>query len=1043
MVTLFFDNRRLLVLALGLILVGGLSSFYVLPRMEDPVLTQRSSIINTRFPGASSERVEALVTEKIEQELQEIEEIKELRSASRSGISTITIELKDQVYRTDEVWSRIRDKVDDAVPLLPEQVAKPQFDKLEVTAYAAIIALVWDLEGEPNQAIMRRLTKTLEDRLRAIPGTRDVNTYGAPSEEVLVEIRHHDLVALGLTVSEVTRQLRSSDAKVSAGLFRSPRDNLVIEVDTELDSLERIRQTPIALGSDGRFVPLGNIAQVSKGVEQPVRSLALVDGRPAIAVGALVQSQRRVDQWTTSLERELAEFDAELPAGVRLETLFQQNEYVETRLRSLLMNLLLGASAVVGVVWLMMGWRSALVVGAALPLASLMVLSGMRLLGVPMHQMSVTGLIIALGLLIDNAIVMVDEVRERVLGGLTPRDAIGKSVRHLAVPLFGSTVTTALSFAPIALMPGPAGEFVSSIAISVILAVFSSLLLALTITPSLMGMLESRLAENETRRWWTHGVSSGRLTDAYRRVLDGILARPWSGVGLGVVLPIFGFLASGLLTEQFFPPADRNQLQIQLTMPAQTSLNGTAEVASAARERLLRHPDVLRVDWFIGGSAPPFYYNMLANREETPQFAQALVQVGKRAELVPLIRELQRELGDTFPEARLLVRQLEQGPPFDAPVEMRLYGPDLDVLRHLGDEVRAILAGTPDVVHTAANLSEVLPKLAMRIDEQQARLAGLDHQQVARQIDFALEGSLGGSVLETTEELPVRVRVSDFHRGAFSQVATLDVIGNSEGERIRVPLSTIGHPTLVPEISVVQRMNTQRMNEVQAFITAGVLPAKVLNDFRDRLEQAGFQVPPGYRVEWGGESSKRDDAIANLMSSVSVLVVMMVGTLVLSFRSFRLAALIGGVAMLSVGLGLGALALFGHPFGFMAIVGTMGLIGVAINDSIVVLAALREDPRASQGDPVAIREVVVRATRHVLSTTMTTVVGFLPLILSGGGFWPPLATAIAGGVTGATLLALVFIPSAHALVMCQGCKKQSLTEIVPLAEGWVCIKTVS
>jgi multidrug efflux pump subunit AcrB len=1017
MFTMFYDNRRLLVLAIALILVGGLSSFTVLPRMEDPVLTQRAAIINTRFPGASSERVETLVTEKIEQELQEIEEIKELRSSSRSGISTITVELKDRVTEVDEVWSRIRDKLDDARPLLPEQAGKPHFDQLEVSAYAAIVALVWDLEGEPNQAVLRRLTKSLEDRLRTIPGTRDVNTYGAPREEILVEIRHHDLVALGLSVAEVTGQLQSSDAKVSAGLFRSPTDILVIEVDTELDSLERIRQTPIALGSGGRFVPLGNLAHVSKGVEQPTRSLALVDGKPAIALGAFVQGRWRVDYWTAMLEQELAEFSADLPAGIRLTTVFWQNDYVETRLQSLLMNLLLGASAVVGVIWLMMGWRSALVVGLALPLASLMVLTGMRVLGVPMHQMSITGLIIALGLLIDNAIVMVDEVRGRVLEGMSPRDAVGQSVRHLAVPLTGSTVTTALSFAPIALMPGPAGEFVGSIAISVILAVASSLLLALTVTPSIMGILESRLRENATRRWWTHGLSSPAGLTLYRRALDAIFSRPWWGIVLGVTLPFGGFVAARTLTEQFFPPADRNQFQIQLTMPAQASLNRTAEVALAVRKQLLQHAEVRRVEWLVGSSAPSFYYNMLANREETPQFAQALVEVTERAELVPLIRQLQEELSRGFPEARLLVRQLEQGPPFEAPVEMRLYGPDLEVLRHLGDEVRAVLAGTPDVVHTAANLSEVLPKLAVQVDEEQARLAGLDHQRVAQQLDFALEGTVGGSVLEATEELPVRVRVSDLDRGLLGQIASLDVIGQAAGRPVRVPLSTLAQPALVPEVSVVQRMNTQRMNEVQAYIAAGVLPAKVLHDFRDRLERSGFQLPRGYHVEWGGEASKRDDAIGNLMSNISVLVVMMVATLVLSFSSFRMAALIGSVAMLSVGLSLGAIAAFGYPFGFMAIVGTMGLIGVAINDSIVVLAALREDPRASQGDLTAIREVVVRATRHVLSTTLTTVAGFLPLLLGGGGFWPPLATAIAGGVAGATLLALIFVPSTYALLV--------------------------
>jgi len=1032
MPSLFYDNRRLLVLTICLILVAGLSSYYLLPRMEDPVLTQRAAIINTLFPGASAERVEALVTEKLEEELQEIEEVKEMRSSSRSGISTITIELKDTIYEVDEVWSRVRDKINDAKPLLPAATSDPDFELLEVTAYASIVALVWDLPDAVNYAILRRQAETLEDKLRAINGTRDVDTYGDPLEEIVVEIEQ-DEAAMGLTVSEVAQQLQASDAKVSAGLLRSEQGNFIMEVDAELQTLEQIRRMPIAVdrANSAQFVALGDIARVKKDIVRPQRSLALIDGKPAIALGSLVKSEKRVDHWTSDLQTTLAAFAAELPAGVRLKTIFEQNQYVEIRLATLLRNLLLGASAVMAVVWFMMGWRSAIVVGAVLPLASLMVLAGMRGLGLPMHQMSITGLIIALGLLIDNAIVMVDEVRGRIATGMVPREAVGKSVRHLAVPLLGSTVTTALSFAPIALMPGPAGEFVGSIAISVILAVTSSLLLAMTITPSLMGILDQRSFDNRDqstnkRHWWTDGFSNARLTDRYRSTLDRVFHRPLLGIGIGLVFPIAGFVEAAALTEQFFPPADRNQFQIQLTLPSQASIGYTTDVAQAARAKLLAHPEVTDVEWFVGESAPPFYYNMLANREGTPQYAQALVQVATAEGVRDLIRELQTELTTAFPAAQFLVRQLEQGPPFEAPIELRLYGPDLSVLRNLGEEIRGVLAETPEVVHSGASLAEALPKLAVQVDEEQARLAGLDHTTVAQQLDAALEGAIGGSILEATEELPVRVRMSNSRRGQLSEIAAIDLLSTatSANQRKQVPLSSLASVALQPEVSVIPHFNTVRMNEVQAFITAGVLPSEVLADFRTRLAVSNFEMPSGYSYEFGGEASKRDDAIGNLMSNVGVLMVLMVATLVLSFSSFRMAGLIGTVAMLSVGLSLGALALFGFPFGFMGIVGTMGLIGVAINDSIVVLAALREHPLAREGDPAAVRDVVLRSTRHVLSTTLTTVAGFLPLILAGGGFWPPLATSIAGGVSGATILALFFVPSGYVLLMCRGGKER-------------------
>ncbi|MEQ8790487.1 MAG: efflux RND transporter permease subunit [Pirellulaceae bacterium] len=1028
---LFYRNPRLLALAIGLIAVAGLSSYYVLPRLEDPVLTERVATVNTRFPGAGADRVESLVTEKIEDELREIEEIKEVRSVSRTGISTITVELRDDIFESAEVWSRVRDKIDDARLEFPTGVLEPDFEIAEVKAYASIVALTWTSDEPVNYAILRRLAESLEDNLRGLRGTDDVELFGDPDEEIAVEIRPEQLAAIGISAEDVAGRLAASDAKVASGAYRGRQGDLLLEVQGELDSIARIAATPIHYGADGRFVRLGDIAEVHKGVAQPARSLALVSGRPAVVLGALVQPSRRIDHWSADLRAALDQFQSQLPRGVGLETVFQQDGYVEARLATLQWNLLIGAAAVIGVIFFLMGWRSALVVGVALPLSGLMVLTGMRVLEIPMHQMSITGLIIALGLLIDNAIVIVDEVQEKLKEGVPPGEAVGASVRHLAIPLLGSTVTTALAFAPIALMPGPAGEFVGSIAVSVILAVFSSLLLALTVIPALSVLGSSLPTRTAQRRWCSAGFSHPALTRSYRSALNFVFRRPALGVAVGLILPVAGFGVSALLDEQFFPPADRDQFQIEVELPAQASLAATIGTAERMRELALRHDRVQRVDFFLGESAPSFYYNVIAKRQGTANYAQALVQIDTAEGARDVIKTLQAEFDGEFPGARVLVRQLEQGPPFDAPIEVRLFGPDLDRLRDLGRQVRGVLAATPEVIHTKADLNETLPELSLRVDEEEARLAGLDHRAIARQLDAALEGAVGGSVLEATEELPVRVRLSSAQRGDWDRIASLDVLpsqADAAGRRSSIPLAALAEVELKPEDAAIPRMNGRRMNEVQAYITTGVLPSQVLGGFQDRLDASDFQLPAGYSLELGGETAKRDDAVGNLMSSVSILLTLMVATLVLSFRSFRMASLIGLVAVLSVGLGLGSLWLFGYPFGFMAIIGTMGLIGVAINDSIVVLAALREDERASRGDPEAVTEVIVRCSRHVIATTLTTMVGFAPLILDGGGFWPPLAVSIAGGVGGATLLALLLIPSAYILVMCRRCPLTSHTE---------------
>jgi len=1016
---LFYRNRRLLVLTIALIVVAGISAYESLPRLEDPELIPRNAIVTTRFPGADAERVEALVTDTIEEELFDVEEIQTLESTSRAGISIIQVELQDEVVDVDEIWSRIRDKLNDVEPELPSGALEPELEDLEVRGHALIAAITWQNDNQVSYAILRRLAEGLEDELRSIEGTENVELFGEPDEEITVEIDPAQLASMGLTVSDVSQQIGQSDSKVSAGLMRNnAAGDVLIEVEGEMDSLDRIGRTLIHFGQDGQFVGLSDIATINKGIKRPASDLALVGGKSAVVIGAFVESDYRIDRWANVARDKVSQYADALPRGVGLEVVFDQSRYTEQRLDNLLENLGLGAVAVVVVMFFMMGWRSALIVSLALPLSSLMVLAGMRALGIPMHQMSVTGLIIALGLLIDNAIVMVDEVQERLNLGMTPNESITRTVRHLAIPLLGSTLTTAIAFAPIALMPGSVGEFVGTIAVSVILALFSSLFLALTIIPALTGLL-SRWGQSSGRQvWWQGGFSDSRLTSAYSWVLERVFARPALGIVLALALPVGGFVSATQLIEQFFPPTGRDMFQIELELPTYASLPQTQEAAERAREIMIASPQVRDVHWFMGKSAPSFYYNLVSDQQNAAYYTQGIVQLESAADTVELIRRLQDELDEAFPEARVLVRQLEQGPPFDAPIELRLYGPNIDRLAELGDEARAVLSTVPDVVHTDADLTESLPKLSVKVDEEEARLAGLNHTSIARQLDTTLEGAVGGSMLESTEELPIRVRLANSGRGDLIQISSLDLLSVSSAtnqQRKTIPISALGKVELVSERAVIARRNGRRVNVVRGYITAGVLPGKVLADYREQLA-LGLNLPAGYAMEFGGEFAERNKAVGSMSASLGVLVVAMVATLVLSFNSFRLAAIVAVVAVMSGGLGMGSLWLFGYPFGFMAIVGTMGLVGVAINDSIVVLAALREDELARSGDPSAIREVVVRSSRHVFATTLTTVAGFLPLIFAGGGFWPPLAITIAGGVGGATLLALVFVPSSYLLV---------------------------
>ena len=458
----FYRSPRLLILTIFLILVWGLSSFSILPRMEDPALSQWLGKITTRFPGASAERVESLVTEKIEQKLQEIEEIKFIESTSQLGTSLIFIKLQNTVKNHDEVWSRVRDRLADITPQLPPEVIAPVFEDFKNRGYTLIAALTWELDSPPNYAILNRLAKEFEQQLYNIGGLEKVEFWGTPSEEILVEINSSDLAALGITPQQLSQQIRLSDAKVSSGRLRNQENDLLIEVESELDSLERIRQIPIRVGNNSQqLVRLGDIALVKKTIQEPASELAIINGKPGITLGILIEPNERIDKWMSKAQQTLENFRGSISSGIGLEIILDQNNYVETRLINLFKNLLLGAVFVVISTAFLMGVKSALVLGFSLPLSVLMVLGGMRLLEIPLHQMSLTGLVIALGMLIDNAVVVVDEMEHLLRKGLLPHKAISQTVSYLAIPLLASTLTTVLTFVPIAILPGASVVFIS------------------------------------------------------------------------------------------------------------------------------------------------------------------------------------------------------------------------------------------------------------------------------------------------------------------------------------------------------------------------------------------------------------------------------------------------------------------------------------------------------------------------------------------------------------------------------------------------------
>lgn len=1027
-----YRNSRYFTLFIVCVLAVGITSFRSIARQEDPTLTNFVGSITTFFPGSTPDRVEALVTRPLEDELRKIPEIDELWSTSTSGVSLVNIRLIDTLpdQALESAWSEIRDAMAEASRQFPAGAGEPDFDNDRFASFTAIVALSSEGPQDMPLSLLNRMAGDFADRARNLHNTKLAELFGEPLEEIRVEVDEAALVSRGLSLQQLALALQAADAKIASGRASGAGADMLIELAGDFDSMERIRQVIVNTSADGSATRVADIANVYKAAVTPPPAMAMAQGRPGILVGVTMKSGKQVDVWSLAFNELVEEFRSESAAGLKVEVSYDQSKYTETRLRDVAKNLAIGVALVILVLLFTLGWRAAVVVAVILPLCGLISIIVMERMGLALHQMSVSGLIVALGLLVDGSIVMTDEVRKRLVDGHSPIEAIAQSVHRLRVPLISSAVTTVLAFMPMAIVPGPAGDFVGSIAKAVIIMLATSTLLALIITPVLAAWLLPRNTGNR-HSWLVNGAESGKAGAWLVSAMDWSLRHPLASIALSLSLPLSGFLVFPTLTAQFFPGTDRDQMYVQVKLADGRSIYDTQALVKKIDKTLRDDPLVRRVDWSIGESAPAFYYNMYRFRERMPSWAEALVLTTDEKQTDALIDSLQTELNREFPEARIVVRGMDQGPPVLAPLEVEIYGPNLEVLQTLGEQVRQRMENIPQVTHTNVDLIGGAPKLVFALEEEKLRLARIQLSDTATALNDSLLGRVGGEVLEGTERLPVRVRLREQDWGTTERISDIRIPVPARPELAQsgliggIPLSAIGRADLVPAQSPISRRNGQRMNTVSGFIKRGVLPQEALDVLRQEMELHPVAMPPGYSFSFGGDSEERAKVIEKLMAPLGLIMSAMLATLVLTFNSWRLTAISLLVCVCSLGLSLLSLAIFAYPFGIQAVIGVIGSIGVSINAAIIIMTALQENQGAAAGGLFAIRSVVMDSSRHIISTTVTTFGGFLPLILEGSQFWPPFAMAIAGGVLLSTVISFFLVPPLYAVTMNIGRKRRA------------------
>jgi multidrug efflux pump subunit AcrB len=1008
-----YRHPRYFALIILCVFAVGLNSLSNIPRQEEPSLSNFAGNITTFYPGATPDRVEALVTKPLEDELRKISELESLHSTSGTGVSFFSIRINSdlQSHELERVWAEVRDAMNDAAAQFPLDVGSPKFDNDRLRSFTTIVAISTGADQAVPLSLTGRLAENFADRARNQAGTKFVEIFGEPVEEIRVEVDEDALVSRGLSLRQVTAALRAADAKISSGRASGAGTDMLIELAGDFDSLTRIRDVIVVTSPNGSATRISDLGRVYKTAVSPPSAMALIQGRPGVLIGVAMEDGNQVDKWAEEFQQLLDEYIAIAPASVHIEKTFDQSVYAKKRLQGVSKNLAIGIALVILVLLCTLGWRAAVVVAIILPLCGLISIVVMERTGMALHQMSICGLIVALGLLVDGSIVMTDEIRKRLLQGQAPFEAISGSVGRLRIPLISSAVTTILAFMPMAIMSGPGGDFIGTIAISVIIMLVSSTVLAITVTPVLAAWLLPRSKE-ESVRWYVGGMSSGRLGKALESAMDWSLRHPLAAVALALSLPISGFLSFGTLTAQFFPGTDRDQIFIQVKLADGRSIYDTKGLVTKLDRRLRDDPMIRRVDWSLGESAPAFYYNMYRSNEGIPSWAEALILTSDKRKTDDLIRSLQIELDRDYPQARIIVRGISQGPPVTAPLELEVYGPNLQVLQALGEQYRRRIDLIPHVIQTSASLIGGAPKVVFHLNEERLRLAQLQLSDVATALNDSLRGQIGGEILEGAERLPVRVRFNEVDWGSPDQIADIRLpVGLVKGSAAAgLPLNSLGEPSLEPSQSPIARYNGERFNNIRGYIRRGVLPEEALKLLMEDLKSNPIELPAGYRMVYGGDTKERAGVVDKILAPLGIILSALLATIVLTFNSWRLSAVALLVCICSLGLSLLSLALFQYPFGIMSLVGVIGSIGVSINAAIIIITALQHSPGAMQGSTYAVRTVVMNSSRHIVSTTITTFGGFLPLILEGSQFWPPFAMAIAGGVLLSTIISFFLVP---------------------------------
>jgi multidrug efflux pump len=992
-----------LILAIG---VGGFLSFRSLGRAEDPNFTIKNVIVTATWPGATAQEMQNQVSDRIEKRLQELPWFDKVVTYTKPGFTAMNVGFRDNTPSREvpQLFYQLRKKLADIRGELPGDLIGPNVND----EYGDVDSALFMLTGDGvDFAQLKTVAEGLRQHLLKVAGVTKVNLYGVQDEKIYVEFSHAKLATLGIPPQALFESLQKQNAVVPAGTVESGAQRVSVRVTGALSGEKAVAETPVE--ANGRVFRLGDIATISRGFEDPSDYLVRQRGRPALGVGVVMAKGSNIVTFGQAVKAATHDFMQAVPQGIEIEQIADQPKVVEEAIFEFERSFLEALGIVLLVSFISLGWRTGIVVALSVPLVLAITFAVMNALGIDLHRITLGALIIALGLLVDDAIIAVEMMVVKIEQGWDRMRAAAYAWTSTALPMLTGTLVTAAGFLPIGFANSAVGEYAGGIFWVVTIALVASWFVAVIFTPLIgVKLLPKRFAAHAADD--PHAIYETRLYRALRRIVQACVNRRGLTVAATVAIFVVSIVAFGRVQQQFFPLSERPELFFQMRLPEGTAIGVTAATAQQAEKLLGEDSDILTHTTYIGQGSPRFWLG-LNPQLPNEAFAEIVIVSKDVAARERIKARLEKAVSDgALGEARVRVDRFNFGPPVGFPVQFRVVGPDPMQVRDIAFQVRDVMRTNRNVVDPHLEWNELTPSVRLVVDQERARALGLDPQTVSQTLQTLLSGAAVTTVRDGTERVDVVARASAQERLDLGRIGDLTIVSRNG---LAVPVAQVGRIEYAHEEPILWRRNRDMSITVRADVVDGVQPPDVTNQIWPSLAGIRGALAPGYRLEIGGAVEESAKGNASIFALFPLMIGVMLLLLMIQLQSFSRLVLVFITAPLGiVGASL-ALNLSGKPFGFVALLGLIALAGMIMRNAVILVDQIETDVEHGLTRREAITEATVRRARPVVLTALAAILAMVPL--SSSPFWGPMAFTIMGGLFVATFLTLLFLPALYAL----------------------------